>query len=177
MPKEAPGSKPGTALSQRSNFSADGMQLVAAEYVLDFGHVIKGTQKVSVLCLAMTFMPKGRQGLTIPAALCEVVLLVFVQVRKFKAINTGSVGVSFVLDSKAMEKAGFFVSPDKVPVLAGAPTHAALELTITLQVSLCTLILPASSSPANVAACMVAVMLRYKNSVLIHPRQLVQLHQ
>ena len=49
MPKEVPGSKPGTAQSQRSNFSADGMQMVAAEYVLDFGHVIKGTQKVSGL--------------------------------------------------------------------------------------------------------------------------------
>lgn len=49
MPKEFPGSKPGTAQSQRSNFSADGMQMVAAEYVLDFGHVIKGTQKVIVL--------------------------------------------------------------------------------------------------------------------------------
>ena len=43
--REAPGSKPGSAQSQRSNSSADGMQLVAAEYVLDFGHVIKGTQK------------------------------------------------------------------------------------------------------------------------------------
>lgn len=49
MSKEVPGSKPGTAQSQRSNFSADGMQMVAAEYVLDFGHVIKGTQKVSGL--------------------------------------------------------------------------------------------------------------------------------
>ena len=49
MPKEVLGSKPGTAQSQRSNFSADGMQMVAAEYVLDFGHVIKGTQKVSGL--------------------------------------------------------------------------------------------------------------------------------
>jgi len=49
MPTEVPGGKPGTAQSQRSNFSADGMQMVAAEYVLDFGHVIKGTQKVSGL--------------------------------------------------------------------------------------------------------------------------------
>ena len=133
MPKEAPGSKPGTAQSQRSNFSADGMQLVAAEYVLDFGHVIKGMQKVANLCLAMPFM-QGQQR-----SFCNmtyVALLVLAQVRKFKAINTGSVGVSFVLDTKTMEKAGFFVSPDKVPVLAGAPTHAALELTITLQVSL-----------------------------------------
>ena len=44
--QEAAGSKPGTAQSQRSNVSGEGMQMVAAEYVLDFGHVIKGTQKV-----------------------------------------------------------------------------------------------------------------------------------
>jgi len=60
---------------------------------------------------------------------------VCVQVRKFKAINTGSLGVSFVMDNKAMEKSGFTVSPNKVPVLAGAPTNAALELIVTLQVS------------------------------------------
>ena len=38
------------------------------------------------------------------------------------------------MDTKAMEKAGFFVAPDKVPTLAGAPTHTALEITVTLQV-------------------------------------------
>ncbi len=52
-PKEGPGSKPGTAQSQRSNSSAEGMQIVAAEYVLDFGYVIKGTQKVAAPCLAL----------------------------------------------------------------------------------------------------------------------------
>ena len=40
--RDAPGSKPGTAQSHNT----DSMQLVAAEYVLDFGYVIKGTQKV-----------------------------------------------------------------------------------------------------------------------------------
>lgn len=55
--------------------------------------------------------------------------------RKFKAVNTGILPVSFAMDIKAMEKAGFFVAPDKVPALAGAPTHGALELTVTLQVS------------------------------------------
>ena len=59
-----------------------------------------------------------------------------IQVRKFKAINTGSVGVTFVVDNKTLEKSGFTVSPDKVPALIGAPTHAALELTVTLQVSM-----------------------------------------
>ena len=53
MQREAPGSKPGTAQSQHSNFSADGMQMVAAEYVLDFGYVIKGTQKVAALLLGI----------------------------------------------------------------------------------------------------------------------------
>ncbi|KAL0040642.1 hypothetical protein WJX79_000331 [Trebouxia sp. C0005] len=55
------------------------------------------------------------------------------QVRKFKAINTGSVGVTFAVDNKTLEKSGFTFSPDKVPTLTGAPTHAALELTVTLQ--------------------------------------------
>ena len=58
-----------------------------------------------------------------------------VQVRKFKAINTGSMGVTFAVD-KTLEKSGFTVSPDKVPMLTGAPAHAALELTVTLQVSM-----------------------------------------
>ena len=40
------------------------------------------------------------------------------------------------MDNKTMEKSGFTVLPGKVPVLAGAPTHAALELTVTLQVSI-----------------------------------------
>ena len=57
-----------------------------------------------------------------------------VQVRKFKAINTGSLGVTFAMDNKTMEKSGFTVSPDKVPLLAGAPAHASLELSVTLQV-------------------------------------------
>lgn len=59
-----------------------------------------------------------------------------IQVRKFKAINTGSVGVTFAVDNKTLEKSGFTVSPDKVPMLTGAPTHAALELTVTLQVGM-----------------------------------------
>ena len=59
-----------------------------------------------------------------------------IQVRKFKAINTGSVGVTFAVDNKTLEKSGFTISPDKVPALIGAPTHAALELTVTLQVSM-----------------------------------------
>ena len=46
LPREGPGSKPGTAQSQRTNSS--GVQTRAAEYVLDFGYVIKGTQKVAV---------------------------------------------------------------------------------------------------------------------------------
>lgn len=58
------------------------------------------------------------------------------QVRKFKAVNTGSLGVTFALDTKAMEKSGFTVTPDKMPPLAGAPVHASLELTVTLQVSM-----------------------------------------
>lgn len=58
------------------------------------------------------------------------------QVRKFKAINTGSLGVTFAVDNKAMEKLGFTVTPHKVPLLAGAPAHASLELTVTLQVSM-----------------------------------------
>lgn len=44
--RDSPASKPGTAQSQNSNLGTDAMQLVAAEYVLDFGYVIKGTQKV-----------------------------------------------------------------------------------------------------------------------------------
>ena len=39
------------------------------------------------------------------------------------------------MDTKAMEKSGFTVTPDKMPLLAGAPVHSSLELTITLQVS------------------------------------------
>jgi len=64
-----------------------------------------------------------------------------IQVRKFKAINTGSVGVTFAVDNKTLEKSGFTVSPDKVPMLTGAPAHAALELTVTLQVSMHTVVL------------------------------------
>lgn len=63
---------------------------------------------------------------------CEVVTA---QVRKFKAVNTGSLGVTFAMDTKAMEKSGFTVTPDKMPLLAGAPVHASQELTVTLQVS------------------------------------------
>ena len=37
-----------------------------------------------------------------------------------------------------MEKSGFTVTPDKMPLLPGAPIHASLELTVTLQVSLST---------------------------------------
>ena len=74
MPKEVPGSKPGTAQSQRSNFSADGMQLVAAEYVLDFGYVIKGMQKVAMLCLAMPFM-QGQQRPFLQHGICSVACL------------------------------------------------------------------------------------------------------
>lgn len=64
---------------------------------------------------------------------CEVVAA---QVRKFQAVNTGSLGVTFAMDTKAMEKSGFTVTPDKMPLLAGAPVNASQELTITLQVSL-----------------------------------------
>ena len=64
------------------------------------------------------------------------------QVRKIKAINSGILNVSFAMDTKAMEKSGFTVSPEKLPQLAGAPLHAALELTVTLQVSLSHIINP-----------------------------------
>ena len=57
------------------------------------------------------------------------------QVRKFKAVNTGCLAVAFAMDTRAMEKSGFTVTPDKMPLLAGAPVHASLELTVTLQVS------------------------------------------
>ncbi len=74
-----------------------------------------------------------------------------IQVRKFKAINTGSVGVTFAVDNKTLEKSGFTVSPDKVPMLTGAPTHAALELTVTLQVSMHTVVnLPLCNCQAKV---------------------------
>ncbi len=70
MPKEVPASNPGTAQSQRSNFSADGMQMVAAEYVLDFGHVIKGTQKVSglpsELSCSASYAKWGMKGCEVP---------------------------------------------------------------------------------------------------------------
>ena len=56
--------------------------------------------------------------------------------RKFKAINTGGLAVGFTLDIKAMQKGGFILSPEDLPVLAGAPTHQAADLTITLQVNL-----------------------------------------
>ena len=73
-----------------------------------------------------------------------------IQVRKFKAINTGSVGVTFAVDNKTLEKSGFTVSPDKVPMLTGAPTHAALELTVTLQVSMHTVVdLPLVQLPSK----------------------------
>ena len=64
------------------------------------------------------------------------------QVRKFKAVNTGSLGVTFAMDNKAMQKLGFTVSPVKVPLLVGAPAHASLELTVTLQVSTPPMCLP-----------------------------------
>lgn len=63
------------------------------------------------------------------------------QVRKFKVVNTGSLGVTFTMDTKSMEKSGFTVAPDKLPLLAGAPINASLELTVTLQVSLCSAVL------------------------------------
>lgn len=44
MPAGGPGSKPGTSQSTRS---AGGMNIVAARYILDFGHVIKGASKAS----------------------------------------------------------------------------------------------------------------------------------
>ena len=50
-------------------------------------------------------------------------------------------GVTLSMDTKAMEKSGFTVTPDKMPMLAGAPVHASLELTVTLQVSLSTALL------------------------------------
>jgi hypothetical protein len=86
-----------------------------------------------------------------------------IQVRKFKAINTGSVGVTFAVDNKTLEKSGFTVSPDKVPMLTGAPTHAALELTVTLQVSMYTVvILPPYTSQAKVCClgCCSCLMLQ-----------------
>lgn len=55
--------------------------------------------------------------------------------RKFKAINTGGLAVGFTLDMKAMQKAGFSLMPEDLPVLAGAPTHQAADLSITLQVT------------------------------------------
>lgn len=48
--KALPGSKPGSSHSQRSNSSAYSSQHVAAEYVLDFGYVVKGTNKVTTAC-------------------------------------------------------------------------------------------------------------------------------
>ena len=84
------------------------------------------------------------------------------QVRKFKAVNTGFLGVTFAMDTKAMEKSGFTVTPDKMPLLAGAPIHASLELTVTLQVSqpsslLLLLLLP-----------LLLLHLQYKASRLLH---------
>lgn len=63
------------------------------------------------------------------------------QVRKFKVVNTGSLAVTFTMETKSMEKSGFTVAPDKLPLLAGAPVNASLELTVTLQVSLCSAML------------------------------------
>ena len=129
--------------------------LVAAEYVLDFGYVIKGTQKVG-----STWLPNpspclhARYCCECGQIMCWRVqptccLLkqhpsehtckcpVCAQVRKFKVVNTGSLGVTFTMDTKSLEKSGFTVTPDKLPLLAGAPVHASLELTVTLQVSVC----------------------------------------
>ena len=47
--KVQPDSKPGSSHSQRSNSSAYSSQHVAAEYILDFGYVVKGTQKVTTM--------------------------------------------------------------------------------------------------------------------------------
>ena len=152
--RDTPGSKPGTAQSHNT----DSMQLVAAEYVLDFGYVIKGTQKVGstplLLSIALSFsnplswrrvrqtydvlhvqatrsLHEQDTRLSLPLR-CPV----HAQVRKFKAVNTGCLGVTFAMDTKAMEKYGFTVTPDKMPLLAGAPVHGSLELTVTLQVGL-----------------------------------------
>ena len=131
------------------------MQLVAAEYVLDFGYVIKGTQKVGSAPLLFPIPCHHAEDFSVHQTYdvlyaqptcslykqdtCLSILLrspSHAQVRKFKAVNTGSLGVTFAMDTKAMEKSGFTVTPDKMPLLAGAPTHASLELTVTLQVSL-----------------------------------------
>ena len=157
------------------------MQLVAAEYVLDFGHVIKGTQKAggnfSHHTRASAHVPSrlspvqlaelashpcddhvtldwycyNRQCLScwqlngVRAQICIAAVtwllanlcVQMMQVRKFKAVNVGSLPVNFAMDVKAMEKAGFLVTPDKLPTLAAAPTHASVEITVTLQVSDC----------------------------------------
>ena len=57
------------------------------------------------------------------------------QVRKFKAINTGGLAVGMSLDTKAMNRAGFSISPEELPLLAGAPTHGTVDIAVTLQVS------------------------------------------
>lgn len=74
------------------------------------------------------------------------------QVRKFKVVNTGSLGVTFTMDTKSLEKSGFTVTPDKLPLLAGAPVHASLELTVTLQVSVCAHIAAAVATVADATA-------------------------